>query len=56
MKEIVKNRIETLEKNLERVEKKIYPGAPDIMKHAIEAEKIRFAIKQLYICLGEYKE
>lgn len=56
MEQIIRNRIAVLERDLQREEKKVYPGAQDLTKHAIEAEKIKYAIQQLYICLGSPKE
>lgn len=52
MEEIVRARIAELEKQYKKIEKKIFPINKDTVKNAIEAEKIRYAISQLYICLG----
>ncbi len=52
MENIIRNRIAELEKQLKKAEKKIVMGTNDIIKKAIEVEKINYAITQLYICLG----
>lgn len=52
MEEIVRARIAELEKQYKKIEKKIFPINKDTIKNAIEAEKIIYAISQLYICLG----
>lgn len=52
MEEIVRARIAELEKQYKKIEKKILPINDNTVKNAIEAEKIRYAISQLYICLG----
>ena len=53
MESIIREHIAELEKDLEKVQKKITPDNRNVVKFAIEAEKIKFAINQLYICLGQ---
>ena len=50
--EVLRGRIAELEKALEKTEKKMTPG-PNAVRYAVDAEKIRYAIKELYICLGQ---
>lgn len=52
MEDIIRMRIAKLENDLEKCKKKITPDGKDTIKYAIEAEKIKFAINQLYVCLG----
>lgn len=52
MEEIIRARIEELEKQYKKIEKKIFPINANTVKKAIELEKIRYAITQLYVCLG----
>lgn len=52
MEEIIRARIEDLEKQYKKIEKKIFPVNDNTVKNVIELEKIRYAITQLYICLG----
>lgn len=53
MENIIRAKIDLLEQEYKRVEKKIFPVNQNTTKYAIEAEKIKFAIMQLYSCLGE---
>lgn len=55
MENIVKARIAELEKQLEKAEKKVIPGSSNVIEMAIKVEKIKYAINQLYICLGEHR-
>lgn len=52
MENIIRARIAELEKQLEKTKKKVVLGSHDVIKWAIEVEKINYAITQLYICLG----
>lgn len=52
MEEIIRARIEELEKQYKKIEKNVFPINANTVKNAIELEKIRYAITQLYICLG----
>lgn len=49
--EVIRSRVAEIEAQLQKVEKKLVPG-PNALKYAVEAEKMRYAIQELYLCLG----
>lgn len=53
MENIIREHIKELEKQLEKAEKKVQLGKPDIIEKVIEVEKIKYAIFHLYACLGK---
>ena len=55
MEDIIRERIASLESSLEKVRAQIKPDSRKVLDYVVEAERLKFAITQLYICLGSKK-